>query len=61
VIRHDAAQAIEPEARNLCEDFPFVGDARAEDVVERRDAIAGDDEQPIAEVVEVSDLALPVG
>ena len=61
MIRHDGAEAFEPEARNLREHLPFVGDARAEHEVECRDAIGGDNQELIAEVVDVSDLAVSVG
>ena len=61
MIRHDRLHAIEPEPRDLREDSAFVGDTRPEDVIERRDAIGRDDEQAIAEIVNVSDFARAVG
>ena len=48
-------------ARDLREDLALVGNARAQDVVERRNAIGGDDQQAVAEIVDVSDLALSIG
>ena len=61
VRRRSARSAVEPERRNLREHLALVGDAGAEHVVERRDAIGGDDQQAVAEVVEVADLALAIG
>jgi hypothetical protein len=57
VMRDQVADVIEPERRQLREDLAFVGDARTEDVVERRDAIGGDDEQMAAEIIDVAHLA----
>ena len=45
VMRHQVAHALEPEAGQLRQHLALVGDARAEHVVERRDAIGGDDQQ----------------
>ena len=45
VMRHEIAHALEPERRQLRQDLALVRDARAEHVVERRDAIGRDDEQ----------------
>ena len=61
MIRDDRLRALEPEHRDLGEHFPFVGNARAEHVIERRDAIGGDDQQLVAEVVNIADLALTFG
>ena len=41
--------------------LPLSGMPDAEHVIERRDAIGGDDEQPVAELVDVADLSRPVG
>ena len=61
MIRNDIAQSFEPETRDLGEDFTFVRNSRTEDVVERRDPIGGDDEQLVAEVVDVPDFSGAVG
>ena len=58
VVRHDVPQSVEPERRDLREDLALVGDARAEHVVERGDAIGGDDQQPSPKIVDVADLAV---
>ena len=53
----DRAILLEPERRQLRQDLALVGNPRAEHVVERGDAIGGDDEQMLAEIVDVADLA----
>ena len=58
-MRHEIAEMIEPERRELREHFALVGNARPEHVVERRDAIGRDDEQVLAEIVDVADFAAP--
>ena len=45
VVRHEIAHALEPEAGELGQHLALVGNAGAEHVVERGDAIGGDDEQ----------------
>jgi len=61
VVRHDRSGPVEPERRDLRQDFAFVGNAGTEHVVEGRDAIARDDEQAVAELVDVADFALTIG
>ena len=56
-MRHEVAHALEPEPRELRQHLALVGDAGAEHVVERGDAIGGDDEQLIADLVDVAHLA----
>ena len=60
VVRHEIAHALEPERRQLREDLALVGDPRAQHVVERRDAIGRDEEQVLADFVDVADLAAAV-
>ncbi len=57
VMRHEVTHALEPERRELREDLALVGDAGAEHVVERRDAIGRDDQQVVADFVHVANLA----
>ena len=59
-MRHEIAHALEPERRQLRQDLALVGNARAEHVVERRDAIGRDDEQVVADLVDVAHLAAAV-
>jgi hypothetical protein len=57
VVRHDIGQLVEPEGRQLRENLALVRNAGAQHVVERRDAIGGDQQQRIAQVVDVAHLA----
>src|ERR1700704_1380000 len=60
MIRNDALRPIEPEAGELGEHAALVGDRRRQNDVERGEAIAGDDDEPIATgPVAVADLAAP--
>ena len=60
MIGNDLACSNEPDGRNLREDLALVGDAGAENVVERGDAIGGDEQEPVPKIVKVSDLPLSV-
>src|SRR5262245_41367839 len=60
MVRHDMPGAVEPECGDLCQHLPFVGNAGAKDVIERGNAIGCDDQQAVAEIVDVSDLAAPI-
>ena len=51
------AQPVEPEQGHLVQHAAFVGDAGGEDVIEGGDAVGGDDQQVIADSVDVADLA----
>ena len=53
----DVAEAAEPEDGDLVEDLSLVGDAGREDDVERGDAVGGDEQERVAEVVDVADFA----
>ena len=45
MIGHDVARLAKPEGRQLCQHLAFVGNARAEHVVEGRNAIGRDDQE----------------
>src|SRR5579884_2474142 len=60
MVRDDGAGQIEPERRHLREDSPLVGNPGAEHVVECRDAIGGDDDQPVGALVDVPNLAATI-
>jgi hypothetical protein len=60
VVRHEVAHPLEPERRELRQHFALVGNAGAEDVVEGGDAIGGDEEQVVSDLIDVADLAAPV-
>src|SRR6266540_1972325 len=53
VIGHDIAGQLEPEGGELREDEALIGDADGEDDVEGGNAVGGDDEEVVAEVVDV--------
>ena len=57
MVRDDVAGAAEPERRQLVEHAALVGDAGAQHVVERRDAIGRDEDQVVAGRVHIADLA----
>ena len=59
MMRNEVGDVVEPEGRQLREHAALVGDAGAEHVVERGDAIGGDDQQVLAEIVDVAHLATP--
>ena len=46
---------------DLGEHLAFAGDAVGHDAVEGRDAVGGDEEEPVSEVEEVTNLAVAIG
>ena len=61
MVVHHAVQKLEPEARQAREDLALVGDLVFQDVVERRDAVRCDQQQLVAEIVQIANLALRIG
>ena len=60
MIRHEVAQAVEPEARQAGEHLAFVRDAVRHDDIEGRDAIGRDEkEQIVREAIGVAHFAAP--
>ena len=59
-MRHEIAHALEPEPGKLRQHLPLVRYAGAEHVVERGDAIGGDDQQLVADLVDIANLAAAV-
>ncbi len=57
MVRDGVGEEVEPEVRELGENLAFVWDARAEDVIEGRDAVGGDEDEFVSDGVEVADLA----
>ena len=57
MVRHERGKLIEPEIRNLGEHLALTRDAVGHDDIKRRDAVAGDQQQPVAEVENLADLA----
>ena len=57
MIRDDVAGARKPEGGELVEHPAFVGNARAQHVIERRNAIGGDQDQRVAGRVDIAHFA----
>src|SRR5450756_1135437 len=57
VVRDDVRELPKPEIREPRQDLSFLGNSRAEDGVERGDAVRGDEEDAVSEVVYVAHLA----
>ena len=57
MIRHERGKFLEPEMRDLREHFAFARDAVGHDDVEGGDAVAGDEQEAVAEVKDFADLA----
>ena len=58
MVGNDFFQEIEPEKRELRKNAPLFRDSSCEHVVERRDAIGGDEKQMIGiDAVNVADFA----
>ena len=57
VVRNYVLQQIEPEKRKLCEDAAFIGNRRWKDDVESGEPVRGDNEQLVAEIVDITNLA----
>ena len=61
VVFDHAVEQLEPEARDLREHRAFVGNLVLKNVVERRNAVGCDEQQLVAQIVQVAHLALRVG
>ena len=57
VIGNHVLQQIEPEQRKLRQHAAFVGYSGGQHHVERRQPVRRDDQQPVAEIVNVAHLA----
>ena len=55
--RREVPQIVEPENGKLREDFALIGNPRGQNVVERGDAVGGHDQQVLAQIVNIADLA----
>ena len=60
MVRHDVLQKVEPEQRNLGQHSALVRNAGREDVVERRNAVGGHEEQAVV-IQPVNIPNLPAG
>jgi hypothetical protein len=56
VIRHDVFQHFKPVFRQRREDFAFAWNRRWEDDVERRNPVAGDEQELVVKIVNVTDF-----
>src|ERR1039458_2912194 len=56
----ELAQEIEPEDGKLGQHLALVRDAGWQDVVEGRNAVGGDDQQPPVDAINVTNFAAPV-
>jgi hypothetical protein len=54
------AQPLEPEASQCSEDAPLVRDGRWQNPIEGTDAIGGDNDEAIAQIVDVPNFAATV-
>src|SRR6185437_6381767 len=50
-------EPVEPEGAEAGQDYPLLGDAVGQDPVEGADPVGGDDQEPVAQVVDVAHLA----
>ena len=57
VMRNDVRELLEPEKRKLRQHAALIGNRRGENDVEGREPVGGDDQQAIAELVDVANLA----
>ncbi len=60
VMRDQVTHPLEPECRQLRQHLALVGDARAKNVIERRDAVGCDDQQVVADFIDVAHFAATV-
>ena len=61
MVGDEVRETLEPELRDAREDLALVGDLIGQDVVERGDAVGDDEQQAVAAIVDVADLAAAVG
>jgi hypothetical protein len=57
VVGNDVFQEFEPEKRELREDAALVGNGRGKDDVEGGEAVGGDDQELVAEIIDVTDFS----
>ncbi len=61
MVFDDALQKLEPKAADLRKHLALMGNLIFQDVVERRNAVGGDKQQRVAQVVNIANLALGIG
>ena len=57
MVGNAVGQPVEPEMGDLGEHLALAGDAVGQDAVERRDAVAGDEQQGVPQIEHLADLA----
>ncbi len=57
MVRHERGKFLEPEVRDLREHFALARNAVGHDDVEGGNAVAGDEQEAVAEVEDFADLA----
>src|ERR1700690_2361404 len=57
MVGNELGELFEPEQRKLCEYSTFIGNRRREYYVKCGEPVGGDDEQAIAQLVDVAPLA----
>ena len=58
MVRRQFLQVVEPEERQLREHSALLRNSGRQNVVERRDAVSGNDEQVFAQAIHVADFTL---
>ena len=61
MVFHDAVEQLEPEDRNLRQHGALVRNFVFQNVIERGNAVGRDEQQLVAEIVQVAHLALRIG
>ena len=61
MVVHHIGQKVEPEARKLREHLALIGDFVFQNIVESRNTIGCDQQQLVAQIVQIAHLALRVG
>jgi hypothetical protein len=57
VVFHYRFQFLEPEKRNVCEDFALVGNRVIHDNIKGRHSITCHDQEPVINLINVPDLS----
>ena len=61
MVFHDIGKQLEPEAGKLREHLTFIGDIVFEDIVECRNAIGCNEQEFVAQIVEIAHFTLSIG
>ncbi len=61
MVVHHIGQKVEPEARKLREHLALIGDFVFQNIVESRNTIGCDQQQLVAQIVQIAHLSLCIG